>query len=104
MYMLPKVDFSPINHIEIRDGQARIVGRNVKVKMVISRLYHGTGASVEEVMAQYNLSRAQVHAVIAYYYDHQDAIDAYFEEEDRFSQAHIPTLDTLKSRQGKEQP
>lgn len=45
--MLPKMNFPPISYIEIRDEQARIVGRNLKVKMVISRLIHGTGATIE---------------------------------------------------------
>lgn len=92
------MDFPPINHIEIRDGQARIVGRNVKVKMVISRLIHGTGATIEEVMAQYNLSRAEVHAVLAYYYDHKDEVDRFFEAEDRYARENIPSIDELKAR------
>lgn len=79
---MEQVNFPPIQHIEIRDGQARIVGRNLKVKMVISRLVHGTGASVEEVMEQYNLSRAEVLACLAYYYDHQAAIDRHFEQQE----------------------
>jgi uncharacterized protein (DUF433 family) len=96
--MLPKVDFAPVSHIEIRAGQARIVGRNVKVKMVISRLIHGAGATVDEVMEQYNLSRAEVHAVIAYYYDHKAEIDRYFAEEDRVARAEIPSLHDLEGR------
>lgn len=96
--MLPKLDFPPVNHIEIRDGQARIAGRNIKVKMVISRLFHGQSASVEEVMEQYNLTRAEVHAVMAYYFDHKSVIDRYFEEEDRFASENIPSLDSLKAR------
>jgi uncharacterized protein (DUF433 family) len=96
--MLPKVDFTPVSHIEIRDGQARIAGRNLKVKMVISRLFHGTGASIEEVMEQYSLTRSEVHAVIAYYYDHKDAIDAHFEAEDQMADENIPSLDSLKRR------
>jgi uncharacterized protein (DUF433 family) len=92
------INFPPVQHIEIRDGQARIVGRTLKVKMVISRLLHGTGASIEEVMEQYNLSRAQVHAVLAYYHDHQVEIDAFFEAEDRQVEANIPSLNTLKER------
>ncbi len=67
-----KVDFPVVNHIEIRDGQARIVGRNVKVKMIVSRLFDGTGASIEDVMEQYDLSRAEVMACLEYYYDHKD--------------------------------
>src|SRR5690349_2796701 len=96
--MLAKVDFAPVNHIEIRAGQARIAGRNVKVKMVISRLFHGTGATVEETMEQYQLSRAEVHAVIAYYYDHKAEIDGYFEIEDRIAREQIPSLGELEAR------
>jgi uncharacterized protein (DUF433 family) len=96
--MLPKLDLPAVAHIENRDGQARIAGRQVKVKMVISRLFHGTGASIDEVMEQYNLSRADVYAVLAYYYDHQQAIDRFFEEEDRIAREEIPSFDILKER------
>lgn len=95
---MQKVDFAPVQHIEVRDGQARITGRNLKVKMVISRLFHGTGATVEEVMEQYNLTRADVHAVIAYYYDHKEAVDRYFEDEDRMAYENIPSLNDLMNR------
>lgn len=89
---MDKVDFPVVQHIEIRDGQARIVGRNLKVKMVISRLIHGTGATVEEVMEQYGLSRPEVLACLEYYYDHQDAIDRVFEiEDEELSNAAIPS-------------
>src|SRR5215203_2774184 len=77
-----KVNFPVISHIEIHEGQARVVGRNVKVKMVISRLLHGAGATIEEVMGQYQLSRSEVLACLEYYYDHKDAIDHVFELED----------------------
>ena len=96
--MLPKMDFPPVNHIEIRDGQARIAGRNVKVKMVISRMIHGVPATIEEVMEQYNLSRAEVYAALAYYYDHQEAADRFYEEEERYAREHIPSINTLKAR------
>ena len=95
---MSSIDFFPVQHIEVRDGQARIAGRNLKIKMVISRLLHGTGASIEEVMEQYDLSRAQIHAVLAYYYDHQTEIDTFFEDEDRRAKANIPSLNKLKER------
>jgi uncharacterized protein (DUF433 family) len=97
--MLPKMDFAPVSHIEIRNGQARIAGRNVKVKMIISALIHGIPSTIEEIMEQYNLSRAQVHAVLAYYYEHQEAVDRFFAEEDRAAKELIPSIDTLKSHQ-----
>lgn len=95
---MDRVDFPVVNHIEIRDGQARIAGRNLKVKMVISRLLHGTGATIEEVMEQYNLSRSEVYAVLAYYYDHKAKIDRYFEEEAEVLRAEAVSATALKAR------
>lgn len=93
-----KVDFPVVNHVEIRDGQARILGRNVKVKMIISRLFDGTGASVDDVMEQYDLSRAEVVACLEYYYDHKDAIDRVFAAEDvELANMAIPSS-VLKAR------
>jgi uncharacterized protein (DUF433 family) len=95
---MEQVNYPPINHIEIRDGQARITGRNVKVKMVISRLLHGEPTTIEEVMEQYGLSRAEVLACLAYYYDYRDRIEQHFQEqEEAVHQAALP-LDTLISR------
>jgi uncharacterized protein (DUF433 family) len=95
---MQQVDFPPIQHIEIRDGQARIAGRKVKLKMVISKLIHGTGATVEETMEQYNLSRAEVLACLAYYFDYQEAIEQHFQQqEEAVHQAAIP-LDELVAR------
>ncbi len=92
------VDFPVINHIEIRDGQARLAGRNVKVKMIISRLFDGTGATIEQVMEQYNLSQSEVYAILAYYYDHKAEIVRYFEEEDKALHAEAVSAAELKER------
>jgi uncharacterized protein (DUF433 family) len=92
---MEQVNYLPIEHIEIRDGQARIAGRNVKVKMIISRLVYGTGATVEEVMEQYALSRSEVLACLAYYYDYQGMIEQHFQaQEEAVHQAAVP-LDKL---------
>lgn len=96
--MLQQVDFPPINHIEIRNGQARISGRNVKVKMIINRIIHGEPTTIEEVMEQYNLSRAEVLACLAYYYDYQDEIEQHFREQDEFVRAHATPLSDLIAR------
>jgi uncharacterized protein (DUF433 family) len=94
---MDKVNYPPVQHIEVRDGQARISGRPLKVKMVISRIIHGS-ATIDEVMEQYNLTRAEVHAVIAYYFDHKEQIDRYFEEEEKQVAANVTPLDELLSR------
>ena len=96
--MVQQVNFPPRSHIEIRDGQARIAGRALKVKMVISRLLHGTSASVEEVMEQYNLSRSEVLACLAYYYDYQDAIERHFQEQEEAVHQAAVSLDELITR------
>lgn len=92
---MEQVNYPPIEHIEIREGQARISGRQTKVKMVISRLLDGTGATVEEVMAQYNLSRAEVLACLSYYYDYQDAIEKHFDAQEQAAHETATPLDEL---------
>jgi uncharacterized protein (DUF433 family) len=93
------VDFSPINHIEIIDGQARIGKHRTKVKMVISMLVVA-GAPIEDVMEQYNLSRAEVHAALVYYYDNKAAIDqAFAEDEALLRQVGTPLENVIKQMQ-----
>lgn len=74
----------PVNHIEIVNGNAVIQGRNLKVRMV-AEMYLKAGATMEAVMEQYSLSRAEFHAALAYYYDNQ----ATFEAEERALQPII---------------
>ena len=58
------------------NGVAWITGANTKVKeVVLDKLAHGS--SPEEMAFQYpHLSLAQIHAALAYYYQHQDELDA----------------------------
>jgi uncharacterized protein (DUF433 family) len=59
-----------------KDGVAWITGANTKVKeVVLDKLAHGSSA--EEMALQYpHLSLAQIHAALAYYYEHQMELDA----------------------------
>jgi uncharacterized protein (DUF433 family) len=59
-----------------KDGVAWITGANTKVKeVVLDKLAHGS--SPEEMALQYpHLSLAQIHAALAYYYQHQEELDA----------------------------
>jgi len=64
-------------HIELDgDGRPWIVGTNTKVsEIVLDKLAYGW--SSEEMCFQHpHLSLAQIHAALAYYYDHQPEIDA----------------------------
>lgn len=64
-------------HIVLDDeGQAWIAGANTKVKEVVLD-WIAYGYSPEEIHFQYpHLSMAQIHAAFAYYYDHQEEMDA----------------------------
>jgi uncharacterized protein (DUF433 family) len=71
-------------HIEIEeDGVAWIDDTNVKViEIVVDKLAHGSSA--EEMHFQYpHLSLAQIHAALAYYYDHQTELEAEIERRSR---------------------
>jgi Protein of unknown function (DUF433) len=50
------------------------------IEVVLDKLAHGS--SPEEMHLQYpHLSLAQIHAALAYYYDHQQAFDAAIEDQ-----------------------
>ena len=65
-----------VNHIVLKDGQARIEGKEHLKAEMVARMYVDGDATIEEVMAHYGLEAAEVHAAIAYYYDNQEALDA----------------------------
>jgi uncharacterized protein (DUF433 family) len=64
------------NHIVLDDrGVAWIEDANTKVVEVVCD-YKAYGWSVDEMHKQHpHLSRAQLHAAMAYYFDHQQEID-----------------------------
>ncbi len=67
-------------HIRVDDqGVAWIEGTRVKViELAVDKLAHGS--SPEEIHFQYpHLSLAQIHAALAYYYDHPSELDAEIE-------------------------
>ena len=81
-----------IQHIEIRDGRGYINRRNLKAEMV-ARMYIGTDYSIEDVMGHYNLSAAEVHAALAYYYDNRAALDAQHNAAVAWAKANATTLE-----------
>ncbi len=91
------MDAIPIQHIEIIDGQAVIKGRRLKAKLIAS-LHIQAGASVEEVMEQYDLSRSEVHAALAYYYDNQEAIEQSFQDAEAYVREVGVSSEALKAR------
>ena len=64
-------------HIELDNaGVARISGTRTKViQVVMDKMAHAWGS--EDIQKQYpHLALAEVHAAMAYYYDHQQELDS----------------------------
>jgi uncharacterized protein (DUF433 family) len=68
------------------DGEPHILGHRIKVRHVA--VWHDQqGMSAAEIVATYpSLTLAQVHAALAYYYDHRDEILAAIAEENDFAE------------------
>jgi uncharacterized protein (DUF433 family) len=65
-------------HIEITPGVAggkpRIIGRRIKVQD-IAVWHERLGLSADEIATEYDLSLADIHAALTYYFDHRTEID-----------------------------
>ena len=65
-------------------GKPRIDGHRIKVEH-IAVMYERMGMSPDEIVTELpTITLAQVHAALAYYYDHRQEIDADIEEGKRF--------------------
>jgi uncharacterized protein (DUF433 family) len=84
-------------HIGIRPGycggEPHILGHRIKVRHVA--VWHEQGGmSPAAIAAAYpTITLAQVHAALAYYYDHREAIQTAIAEEERF-------VEEMKARSG----
>jgi uncharacterized protein (DUF433 family) len=66
-----------IEHIEINPaGEAKLVGSRIKVKH-LAAIKQSHGYTAEQIQQEVypHLNLAQIHAALAYYYDHQSEID-----------------------------
>lgn len=74
-----------IEHIEVDDcGVAKVVGSRSKVMQIVMDTMNGL--SPEDIRAQYpHLSLAQIHAALAYYYDHKAEVDGQIEASIRYT-------------------
>lgn len=65
-----------------RRGEPHITGRHISVEL-IADLYIRHSLSAEEIAHNQELTPAQVHAALAYYYDHADEIQAIWQAQER---------------------
>lgn len=68
-------------------GKPRIDGTRMKVEDVA--MYHAGGMTVEEIVEDFELTPAQVHTALAYYYDHQEEIERDIAEGEAYMQQLI---------------
>ena len=65
-------------------GKPRIDGHRIKVEH-IAVCYERMGMTPDEIVTSHpTINLAQVHAALAYYYEHKEEIDADIEEGERF--------------------
>jgi uncharacterized protein (DUF433 family) len=77
------MDAAPISHIEIINGKAMVGGR-YKAKLVAAMIVKA-GASIDEAMEHYGLTRAEIHAALAYYFDNQRAVEQSFRDAEAYA-------------------
>jgi len=71
-------------------GRPRIEGRRVTVQLIAERHGH-LGWTVGEIAEAFQLTPGEVHAALAYYYEHQEAIERAIRE-DREALEKLPKL------------
>lgn len=82
------MSLAPVQHIEIDEkGVARIAGTRTKViQIALDKRFYGWGP--EEIQAEHpHLSLADVHAALAFYYDHQAQLDAHIDQDQKDAEA-----------------
>ena len=95
------------NHIEITPGicggKPRIAGHRIKVQNIVI-WYERMGMSPDEIVYHYpSITLAEVHAALAYYYDHLEEIRKDIEEDEVFAKemkSQTPSLVQQKLQNG----
>ena len=77
-------------HIEITPGvcggRARVAGHRIRVQDIVA-WHESLGQSADEIVARYpQLSLADVHAALAYYFDNIDEIRRQLSEDKQFAE------------------
>jgi uncharacterized protein (DUF433 family) len=95
------------NHIEITPGicggKPRIAGHRIKVQNIVI-WYERMGMSPDEIVYHYpSITLAEVHAALAYYYDHLEEIRKDIEDDEVFAKemkCQTPSLVQQKLQNG----
>ena len=90
------------DHIEITPGisggKPRIKGHRITVQNIVI-WYDRLGKSPDEIASEYELSLADIHAALNYYFDNREEIDQSIHEDNIFAEnLKNTTHSNLKSR------
>jgi uncharacterized protein (DUF433 family) len=87
---MSEVTLHPINLIvsnpDVRRGRPVIVGTGLRVQDVAAA-YRLRAETPNEIATHYGISLAEVHAALAYYFQHQAKIDQQIEDDLKFAQS-----------------
>lgn len=74
--MARPVAINLLGQIENEFGRPKLViaGTKITVHEIAEMVGHG-GATIDWILENFTLTRAQIHAALAYYYEHQTQID-----------------------------
>lgn len=73
-----------------RRGEPHIAGRHITVAFIADVFIHDN-LSIEDIARYYDLTPAQVHAALAYYYDHKQEIEEIWAEEQQLTSEYGPS-------------
>jgi uncharacterized protein (DUF433 family) len=97
-------EFTPAvtNYITFnRHGTPVLADTNLNIVPI--GLAHESGISERELLDRYGISRGQLHAALAYFYDHRDEISEYLAESERLLEENSTdirdALEELRKRQ-----
>ncbi len=80
---------------KIRSGRPVIAGTGLMVIDIMYAHTSGDKLSVEEIAEHYGLSLGQVHAALAYYYLHQEEIDARIRADEEKAEIALAELEKM---------
>ncbi len=100
------MQLAPTNYIEIQDGMAVISGTGIKVAY-IAPMYVHDHTPIEWIAENYDLTPAQIHAALSYYYDHADELEQYLRDGNELARrvgvSSDEVLETMRQRLKKKQ-
>lgn len=80
-----------INHIEIVDSQPRILGKRITVQEIVA-MHILNQQPISWIVENYDLTAAEVHTALAYYYDNQAEITQALHESEVFAKQNATSL------------